>query len=848
MHKIAVYFLMMSAVLETKVSAEVPVADAPTLSATESAPEGGSGAIAEVIVTAQKRAERLSDVPLSLTAASGDTLKELGVSSAADLAKVVPGFTFAKSAYGAPIFTIRGIGFYDEAIAIAPTVSIYLDQVPIPFSRMAEGASLDLERLEVLKGPQGTLFGQNSTGGAINYIAAKPTQEFHFGGDLGYGRFNATQAQGYVSGGIANGLAARLSGRFERSDGWQQSETSNRTLGGRNFATGRLLVDWNPGEQLKVEFNLNGWKDRSDSQAPQYRKYSAITPTSNDGPDPRYNGFTGSPAQPNLDAALRTYPVVNDDRAADWDRISFQRDDVFYQGALRADYALTDRLTLTSISAYSDLRINSPVDFDGTEYLDGRNQIVGAIHSLGQELRLSGSAGPEERLNFMLGGNYQHDETHDNQLITFDGTNTGLFKGTPFEYRYAGSGIDNQSNQRITTEAAFGSLDYRLPHALTAQASMRYTKDERIFDGCLRDKGDGIFSSGFGLLSNVLHGIFTIPDPGSPSYIPPGGCATFEGDQNSPNLNYPVDNVHTELPEHNISWRGGLSWKPVEDAMLYANVTRGFKSGSFGTLPYLTNVQVQPIKQEELTAYEVGFKGFYLEHKIELAGAAFHYSYKNKQLLGYLYTGAIFGNLPGEVSIPESRVNGAELSAAFRPLTGLMLDMAATMIDSKVTGDYRTASPDALYGFQPSTDPSCPPGSTIGSCGVNIKGSHFTYTPKWNLLADAQYTFPIASNWNTFIGANVVYRSSTLAAFAGPPDGTPRSEAYTTASDYELPSYPLLDLRLGFETTDGKYRVQLWGQNVTNKYYWIHVVKIQDTLARITGQPTTFGVTLSAQY
>jgi iron complex outermembrane recepter protein len=177
-----------------------------------------------------------------------------------------------------------------------------------------------------------------------------------------------------------------------------------------------------------------------------------------------------------------------------------------------------------------------------------------------------------------------------------------------------------------------------------------------------------------------------------------------------------------------------------------------------------------------------------------------------------------------------------------------MLNAAATVIDSKVTGDYRTASPDALYGFQPTTDPSCPPGSTVGSCGVNIKGSRFTYTPKWNLLADAQYTFAATPTWNTFIGANVSYRTATLAAFAGPPDGTPRSEAYTTAGDYELPSYALLDVRLGFESADGKYRVQFWGQNVTDKYYWIHVVKIQDTLARITGRPTTFGITLSARY
>jgi len=204
----------------------------------------------------------------------------------------------------------------------------------------------------------------------------------------------------------------------------------------------------------------------------------------------------------------------------------------------------------------------------------------------------------------MLGGNYQHDNTHDNQLITFDGTNTGLFKGAPFEYRYAGSGIDNQSNQRITTKQPSEASITNWPHALTAQASVRYTKDKRIFDGCLRDQGDGIFSSGFGLLSNVLHGIFTIPDPGSPSYIPPGGCATFEGRLELPPLQLPREQRSHRASGAQYLMRGGLSWKRSMTQCCTANVTRGFKSGSFGTLPLSHERAGQPFKQEELTAYE----------------------------------------------------------------------------------------------------------------------------------------------------------------------------------------------------------------------------------------------------
>ena len=148
-----------------------------------------------------------------MTAASGEQLARLGVNNPASLERIVPGFVYTKSAYSAPVYTIRGIGSYDEAIGISPTVSVYIDQIPLPFSRMTQGAALDLERVEVLKGPQGTLFGQNSTGGAINYIAAKPTEDLQVGASMTYGSFGEFDAGGFISGPLANNLTARFAFR-----------------------------------------------------------------------------------------------------------------------------------------------------------------------------------------------------------------------------------------------------------------------------------------------------------------------------------------------------------------------------------------------------------------------------------------------------------------------------------------------------------------------------------------------------------------------------------------------------------------------------------------------------------
>ena len=124
---------------------------------------------------------------MSITAATGRQLKDLGITSPAGSRRSYPGFVFTQSAYGTPVYTIRGVGSYDEALAMSPTVGVYVNQVPLPFSRMTEGVSLDPARVEVLKGPQGTLWGENSTGGAVNYIPNEPTDRFAAGTQVTYG-------------------------------------------------------------------------------------------------------------------------------------------------------------------------------------------------------------------------------------------------------------------------------------------------------------------------------------------------------------------------------------------------------------------------------------------------------------------------------------------------------------------------------------------------------------------------------------------------------------------------------------------------------------------------------------
>ncbi len=201
------------------------IALAPGIAAADTATGAGAASnVSEIVVTAQKREQTIQSVGMSIQAATGQALLEKGVNSTGDLVKLVPGLTASDTGYsGAPQFGIRGVIYLDPSLAANPTVSTYNDQIPLPFSIESLGSTLDLERVEVLKGPQGTLFGDNATGGAINYIAAKPTKDLEAGGDVQYGRFNTLDAQGYVSGPLTDTLDARLALRTVQANGWQKS-------------------------------------------------------------------------------------------------------------------------------------------------------------------------------------------------------------------------------------------------------------------------------------------------------------------------------------------------------------------------------------------------------------------------------------------------------------------------------------------------------------------------------------------------------------------------------------------------------------------------------------------------
>jgi len=745
--------------------------DSRASSAADGPQSGANNALEEIVVTAEKRAEPIDKVGMTISAFSAATLEEQGINDVADLTQIVPGLTYTHSNTGTPVYTLRGVGFYETSLAAYPAVSVYEDQVSLPFPLLTSHPDLDIERVEVLKGPQGTLFGQNSTGGAINFIAAKPTDFFTTGWNVTYGRFNRASVDGFVSGPLSDTLSVRVAVSEQVGSDWQQSYTRAASLGAMHVTIARLIADWKPVDGLRFEFNVNGWVDKSDPQAAQFYRLDLQL------------AATAPPA-------LVNYPIAPQRAtAADWGPQRPTGDQTVFQGSLRTEYDVTSDATITSLTSYVNGTRNDVLDPDGMA-IDGYGlYAAGSIHSVSQELRIANAN--TDRLRYTAGGLFEHQDVYDHGILTYADSSI------PGAFGFADNGM--RSDQRMTNGAGFGNLDFDVTGKNTLKAGARFTQADRTDVGCTYDPGDGHIAATFTYLSSKLRGTPTTP-------IQPGGCTNLDA------AYLPVL-FEESLNQNNVSWRFGDDYKPSDTLLLYGNVAKGYKAGSFAQSPASTTAQLRPVTQESVIDYEAGFKQQLFEHRASVDGAIFYYDYTDKQLRSKLVD-PVFGVLDQLTNIPKSSVKGAELSISAAPVPGLRANLALTYLDSTIN-------------------------EFVGVNGLGIKsnyaGSSMPYTPKWSTTAGIDYEWPWVNAMSGFVGANLTMNSKTFAALGNDPTA-------------EIESYVLLDLRAGVETSDSRWRLQFWGKNVTNKYYWNNAIVVYDQQVRYAGQPATYGITVNYRF
>ena len=793
-----------SATVTADVPAEAPAPEVPA----EAAPAVGIG-IEEIIVTAQKRSEKIDDVPIAISAFGGETLNQLGVTDTRDLQRLVPGFNANESGRGSTLYTMRGVGFADTTYTATNTVGTYIDEVNLPYSVMTRGANLDIQRVEVLKGPQGTLYGRNTTGGLINYIANTPTDTFQAGTITSFSRFETLESENFISGPLLDSLRGRLAFKIVDSNkGWQYSQLRpGDRLGKQEKLSGRASLDWQPADTVQVILRAEGWSDESDPQAPQA---VGIIPG---------NPFIGALG---LHPEIRTYPLLtdaDDPRVADWpDTEVFpgKLDDSFHMESVKGIWNISDTMSFTAIGSHLETKTKGSPQLQGFHITETDLITTAQIKTNAFEARLA-DRWFEERFSIMVGINVSKDEAKEDELA--DTTHAGaLFAignlpvtnpDTGEEIPAVTSLVDLYGEPTKKQRAIFLNTDTVLTDTLSLNAGVRYTKNKEHYYFCASEPVEAVGLVG---LSNVFTGLsaqaaltYAATHPGEvgrPSVVTKGECFSLGEDGNN-------DPFEDNLNQENTSGRVALSFQPVDDQLYYASVSRGFKAGGFPVLNPARKSQLVPVVQEELLAYELGTKLSFFDRRFHTNLTGFYYDYTDKQLLTKTLD-PVFGPLPILQNAPESHVYGVEVDFQVIPAEGLFVAFAGSYIKTKI---------DEFVGTNSEGDEQ------------DFAGLPFNFAPEWQLSATADYTRPL--NWANLElggGADVYYTDDTYGAI----DQNPL---------LYMDEYTLIGARIHIGPTTKKWTTTVFCRNLTNELANLGTNSWSEAVTRSVARPRTWGVT-----
>jgi outer membrane receptor protein involved in Fe transport len=786
--------------------------DAPTAAA---AAAGDAAAdptrLQAVVVTAQKRNEAINSVPMAISSFRGEELQAAGVYDTRDLGKLVPGFSAADSGFDTPTYTMRGVGFADSSFATTSTVGLYADEVSLAYPIMSKGPDLDLRRVEVLQGPQGTLYGRNATGGAINTIANKPTGSFATGADVSYGSFDRVDAEGYVSGPLSESLKGRVAVISTTSEqGWQISNTRpDDRLGKLDKQAARATLDWQAATDLTLRLTLSGWSDRSQPQAPfalapqaQFKLPSALTG--------ELQTLTGiNIGNSFLDPSVQNYPFIPNNknpRIADWNphpENEYGLHDNFWTASLRSGWDISEQLNLTGLFSFQQMRADGSSLPQGGMDVEDIDQVLRAfIRTYQGELRLSGKIG--SRGDWLIGVNGGYDKHHevDEGLGSENSLNAAIFGDTgpldkPLFFQKGAAKSDTQ----VQSESAFADGGVQLLDTLKLTLGLRYTHQKQDYSGCTYVLADNasIIPFPFFTAASFLNG--------GNSVVGQGQCGSLNPTTHDAGLF--VDS----LGEHNLSWRSVLGWTPLQDTLLYASYSRGYKAGSFPTVFSVDQKSLAPVVQEKLNAYEVGVKFASPGGTLQANLSGYYYDYSNKQLLTY-FNDPLFGALQYLQNVPKSLDQGVELNTTYVPISGFFLSASGSYIRTKV------------IAFE---------GDNDQGNAFNFAGQPFNYTPRLQTTLLANYTFAIVHGFKLSPGADFTYTGGTNATLEHDPL-------------FALNAHRIYDLHLGLSPSDRQWSLSAYGRNLGNEFYRTSVVKLGDSVFAYAGMTRVYGMTFTCDF
>ena len=725
-------------------SAETSSAEPPAPPASGEEPEG----LAEIIVTAQRHAERSQDVPISMTTIAPAQLEAQGITSGFDLTKIVPGLVFSQSSsYAVPF--LRGVGSTNTSPGDEPSVATYIDGVyygnpaalALPYGTVAN--------MEVLKGPQGTLFGRNATGGVINVTLRGP--EFSYGGvaTMAYDNYRASEANLFVTGPLSEKVAASIDIVTRNQDkGYLVDDATGHNVGVNNYAGIRQKFKILASDTVTVDTSLD-YQHSGNTTGTYFGTLKGDVPLGaiNDSPYPTQNLHTRS----------------NADNSFDLDS---------WGGSVTVTAELGEN-TFKSISSYRN------VDYTFVQQVGFVNDNTMTLSQTNDGLTLPGGT-PVGTRSVTPATTYYNNHTKTPYFATQEFQFISG-KGELFDWM-AGAYMQFSKDEWAPLDIAY-SLD------------QAYGKTPAFvsYDGYVSTEAYAAFAQGTFHLTDQLDLVGGLRE----SYE----VKKTKADQ-AVFGNVVASNDQKEEFD-GLSYRAGLNYKPSNNALVYLTASRGFKSGLFS----IASFGGQPIKPEELNAYEVGFKLQPLS-VLRVNGSAFYYDYKDIQVNTVIDTG-----VTALSNAAEARMKGLELEVQYMPIQRLTLSLSGAYEKA----EYRKYESAVVYL----------PSNSGGNyqAALDVSGNRMPRVPKFTTTTSAHYIVPIGDNTIDF-GASY-YRSGQFY--------------WTADNGPEQKSYGLLDLSAEWLSSDGKYSVLAYANNASDTEYGTGMLAaVQGNLVQF-GRPMVYG-------
>jgi iron complex outermembrane receptor protein len=782
-------------------------------------------ALEEVLVTAQKRSQSTQDIPVAVTGLGGDALDKLGFDNATDIGAQVPNMQVS-GAYGEvqPIFSIRGVSMSDYSSNQASPIGVYVDEAYLGPTYSHGSSFFDIERLEVLRGPQGTLYGKNTTGGAINIITRTPG--FDDGGHnylkIGAGSFNASSVEGATETELISGvLAARISASIKKNDGWMDIKGKDANGAEADFRGARLGLHWNINERWNSVLKLTSSKNDGSSTPPKSEARTDLRGTGLEGDS---NGFIDYVGYFRPDS-LGFHEVESDASGKLVTHVDL--------GVLTTNYS-ADSYTLTSVTSFLEADYYQAQDTDGGP--KGLLEILWSSESRSYSQDFRFTSDFDGMFNIIAGLYYGYEDLsmQNSYLIFKDLPDPRVVVAKPDTASDAPFLFDvGQVVQRLAIEkeslAGYTQMRLDFTPAFGMDFGLRYTRDRNTMTylnlSRYDDNGEPIGSWVPGNSSGIDNAWFRAP-------LSPAALSDLLANPNALNAFTSAGYTHgafttASAPELDVvenEWTGkiGIDYRFNDDWMVYASASRGYRAGSYNGGVYYEErpLETAYAAPEYIDATELGVKADLFDNSMRLNMAVFSYDYTDQQFINVVGISNFLENAG------SSSILGAEAELWARLTERLTIQATAGLLDTEY-------SELELANTQTLGDPND---------RVDLSGNELISAPKLNLSFSIDYDVLITERGYLSVNTNASFQDDQWFSAYNDQYGY---------SEIRQDAYWLYNGRIGWYANDGSYQISVWGKNLLDQEYHVYALNLQASFGYdeyIAAEPRSFGVELSISF